>query len=148
MVPPDLAARVGGSVSLLRSRGCAAPGRHPGPIPVVRGVSAGPVADVRSAETGGKQSWDGAGRPPTSQDPRPPPELLGRRSECEALDRLLADALADQGRVAVLRGEAGVGKSACHIHVHVHPDSRHSNAPTDASAANPATHQAVPHASP
>ena len=40
------------------------------------------------------------------------PELLGRRSECEALDRLLSDALAGQSRVAVLRGEAGVGKSA------------------------------------
>jgi DNA-binding CsgD family transcriptional regulator len=38
--------------------------------------------------------------------------LLGRRSECEALDRLVADALAGRSRVAVLRGEAGVGKSA------------------------------------
>ena len=47
-----------------------------------------------------------------SQDPRPPPKLLGRRSECEVLDRLLADALAGRSRVAVLRGEAGVGKSA------------------------------------
>ena len=38
--------------------------------------------------------------------------LLGRRSEREALDRLLSDALAGQSRVTVLRGEAGVGKSA------------------------------------
>jgi DNA-binding CsgD family transcriptional regulator len=38
--------------------------------------------------------------------------LVGRRAECEALDRLLADALAGQSRVTVLRGEAGVGKSA------------------------------------
>ena len=53
-----------------------------------------------------------AGRPPTSQDARPPPKLLGRRSECEALDRLVADAVAGQSRVIVLRGEAGVGKSA------------------------------------
>ena len=52
------------------------------------------------------------GRPPTSHDPRPPPKLLGRRSECEALDRLVADALAGRSRVTVLRGEAGVGKSA------------------------------------
>jgi DNA-binding CsgD family transcriptional regulator len=37
---------------------------------------------------------------------------VGRRAECEALDRLLADALAGTSRVAVLRGEAGVGKSA------------------------------------
>jgi DNA-binding CsgD family transcriptional regulator len=39
-------------------------------------------------------------------------KLLGRRNECEALDRLLADALAGRSRVIVLRGEAGVGKSA------------------------------------
>ena len=39
-------------------------------------------------------------------------KLLGRRAECEALDRLLTDALAGRSRVTVLRGEAGVGKSA------------------------------------
>ena len=39
-------------------------------------------------------------------------ELLGRRDECEALDRLVADVLAGSSRVLVLRGEAGVGKSA------------------------------------
>ena len=38
--------------------------------------------------------------------------LLGRRAECEALERLLTDALAGQSRVVVLRGEPGVGKSA------------------------------------
>ena len=38
--------------------------------------------------------------------------LLGRRSECEALDGLLADALAGRSGVIVLRGEAGIGKSA------------------------------------
>src|SRR5262245_29612112 len=38
--------------------------------------------------------------------------LLGRRAECEALDRLLTDALAGRSGAAVLRGEAGVGKSA------------------------------------
>src|SRR5215471_1016497 len=47
-----------------------------------------------------------------SQDRRLSPKLLGRRSECEALDRLVADALAGRSRVTVLRGEAGVGKSA------------------------------------
>ena len=39
-------------------------------------------------------------------------ELLGRRYECAALDRLVADVLASSSRVLVLRGEAGVGKSA------------------------------------
>ncbi|MER6593024.1 AAA family ATPase [Micromonospora purpureochromogenes] len=38
--------------------------------------------------------------------------LLGRRSECEALDRLVADVVAGASRVLVLRGDAGVGKSA------------------------------------
>jgi DNA-binding CsgD family transcriptional regulator len=38
--------------------------------------------------------------------------LLGRHAECETLDRLLTDALRGRSRVAVLRGEAGVGKSA------------------------------------
>ena len=39
-------------------------------------------------------------------------DLLGRRDECAALDRLVADVLAGSSRVLVLRGEAGVGKSA------------------------------------
>src|SRR4051795_11810050 len=43
-------------------------------------------------------------------DPRP--RLRGRRSECETLDRLLEGVRAGQSRVLVLRGEAGVGKSA------------------------------------
>jgi len=47
-----------------------------------------------------------------SQDPRPPPRLLGRHRECAVLDRLVADGLAGRSRVTVLRGEAGVGKSA------------------------------------
>src|SRR3954466_5068889 len=38
--------------------------------------------------------------------------LLGRRNECEGLDRLLAAARDRQSGVLVLRGEPGVGKSA------------------------------------
>jgi DNA-binding CsgD family transcriptional regulator len=38
--------------------------------------------------------------------------LRGRRSECDALDRLLEGVRAGQSQVLVLRGEAGVGKSA------------------------------------
>jgi DNA-binding CsgD family transcriptional regulator len=38
--------------------------------------------------------------------------LVGRRAECEAIDRLVADVLAGASRVLVLRGDAGVGKSA------------------------------------
>jgi hypothetical protein len=43
-------------------------------------------------------------------DPRR--RLRGRRSECETLDRLLDDVRTGQSRVLVLRGEAGIGKSA------------------------------------
>lgn len=43
--------------------------------------------------------------------------LRGRRSECEALDRLLAEAKAGRSQVLVLRGEAGVGKSALADHL-------------------------------
>ena len=38
--------------------------------------------------------------------------LRGRRSECEALDRVIAGARAGNSQVLVVRGEAGVGKSA------------------------------------
>ena len=40
------------------------------------------------------------------------PTLLGRRSECAALDDLVASVRAGPSRALVLRGEAGVGKTA------------------------------------
>jgi DNA-binding CsgD family transcriptional regulator len=40
------------------------------------------------------------------------PHLLGRRAECATLDAVLADALTGGSQVVVLRGEAGIGKSA------------------------------------
>ncbi|MGP3915176.1 AAA family ATPase [Nonomuraea sp. 10N515B] len=43
--------------------------------------------------------------------------LLGRRAECEALDRLLAAVRVGQSRALVVRGEAGVGKSALLEHL-------------------------------
>ena len=43
--------------------------------------------------------------------------LLGRRAECETLDELVADVAAGRSRVLVLRGEAGVGKSALLTHL-------------------------------
>ncbi len=45
------------------------------------------------------------------------PRLRGRRSECEALDRLLEGVRASQSQVLVLRGEAGVGKTALLDHL-------------------------------
>ncbi|GAA0463730.1 LuxR family transcriptional regulator [Paractinoplanes deccanensis] len=47
----------------------------------------------------------------------PQPRLLGRRREREALDRLVGGLRAGRGGVLVLRGEAGVGKTALLDHV-------------------------------
>jgi predicted ATPase len=38
-------------------------------------------------------------------------ELVGRRSECELLETLVADAAAGHSRTLVVRGEPGIGKS-------------------------------------
>jgi hypothetical protein len=67
--------------------------------------SAPPRRDGRDAQRGKLPS-----EPTSDSDPRPPPR--GRRSECEALDRLLEGVRAGESRVLVLRGEAGVGKLA------------------------------------
>ncbi|MFC7036507.1 AAA family ATPase, partial [Nonomuraea rubra] len=48
-------------------------------------------------------------------DPRPP--LLNRQRERAVLDDLLADLRAGRGRALMLRGEAGVGKSALLRHI-------------------------------
>src|SRR3954452_20545454 len=47
----------------------------------------------------------------------PSSEPLGRRNECEILDRLVDGVRAGQSRVLVLRGEAGVGKTALLDHL-------------------------------
>jgi DNA-binding CsgD family transcriptional regulator len=63
-------------------------------------------------------SHDTAMKLPTTALPRttwgqaPGCGLLGRRGECEMLDRLVADVRAGHSRVLVLRGEPGAGKSA------------------------------------
>ena len=48
----------------------------------------------------------------------PGPGLRGRRTELAALDGLLAEARAGQGRVLVLRGEPGAGKTALLDYLH------------------------------
>ena len=40
------------------------------------------------------------------------PELLGRNSEREVLDRLLGNVRGGQSALLILRGEAGIGKTA------------------------------------
>ena len=39
-------------------------------------------------------------------------DLVGRRAECAALDQLVADVRGGASRILILRGDAGVGKSA------------------------------------
>jgi DNA-binding CsgD family transcriptional regulator len=53
----------------------------------------------------------------TSEGSGPAMRLLGRRAECEFLDAALADALDGRSRVVVIRGEAGIGKSALLDHL-------------------------------
>src|SRR3954471_17953916 len=50
-------------------------------------------------------------------DGNPGAVLPGRRKECDALDRLLDGVRAGQSGVLVLRGEAGVGKTALLDHL-------------------------------
>jgi DNA-binding CsgD family transcriptional regulator len=52
-------------------------------------------------------------------DLNPPSGLLGRASQRDALERLVAGVRAGQSRVLVLRGEAGVGKTALLRHLSV-----------------------------
>ncbi|HEX3191202.1 MAG TPA: ATP-binding protein, partial [Streptosporangiaceae bacterium] len=42
----------------------------------------------------------------------PTPALVDRQRERQALDRLMGDLRSGRGRALVVRGEAGVGKSA------------------------------------
>ena len=58
----------------------------------------------------------------TSQRHPGPPELLGRRHECEALDQLLSEARDGRSGVVVVRGEAGAGKSALLAYVAARTD--------------------------
>jgi len=64
----------------------------------------GAGTDLNPAET----AWP----PPASADTVHGSRLYGRRAECQALDRLLADVRTGQNRVLVVRGETGAGKTA------------------------------------
>ena len=61
-------------------------------------------------ETTDRSEW-------TLTDGRRGPPLRGRQRECAALERLLDAVRADQSGVLVIRGEAGVGKSALLDHL-------------------------------
>ena len=47
----------------------------------------------------------------------PPPKLFGRIAELQSLERLLGDVKSGQSAVLVVRGEAGIGKTALLRHL-------------------------------
>src|SRR5687767_7934135 len=55
--------------------------------------------------------------PATSTSRDTAPRLHGRVSECDLLDRLMADVRAGLSRVLVVQGEAGIGKTALLEHL-------------------------------
>jgi DNA-binding CsgD family transcriptional regulator len=73
--------------------------------------------------------------------PLPPSGLLGRHAEREALEELVAGITAGQSRVLVLRGEAGVGKTALLEHL-----VRHANGCRVARAAGVESESELPFA--
>src|SRR4051794_16381764 len=92
-------------------RGARPAGPPPAPPPAC--LTAIPRPPRAAGAAGGPPLRSAAGMP--DSDPRP--RLRGRRSEVETLDRLLEGVRGGQSRVLVLRGEAGVGKSALLEHL-------------------------------
>src|SRR5690606_32526977 len=78
-----------------------------GPAPPSRALPMTAVVRTTSFSQGDERVFD--------RGPRT--GLVGRRSGCEVLDRLVTDVRAHQSRALVLRGEAGVGKTALMDHV-------------------------------
>src|SRR4051794_1075869 len=78
----------------------------PGRAPVSPRLGTRSLGWWATAGGGGSVTQSVVNRPPHRS------RMLGRRAECEAVDRLLADVLVGQSGVLVLRGEAGVGKTA------------------------------------
>src|SRR4051812_23905217 len=69
-------------------------------------------ASAPGRRRGCQAAWPSLASAMAMATPDPGPRLLGRRSERAALDRLVETVRAGPSAVLVLRGEAGVGKSA------------------------------------
>ncbi|MFC5731691.1 ATP-binding protein, partial [Nocardioides vastitatis] len=74
-------------------------------------------ARVTGGAGNGDSAKGGGPRRPGAQAERRRSQLLGRQAECEQLDRLLAAVRAGESGSLVVRGEAGVGKSALLEHL-------------------------------
>jgi DNA-binding winged helix-turn-helix (wHTH) protein/tetratricopeptide (TPR) repeat protein len=66
------------------------------------------IAEVKVEPTDGSIS---APLPPTFSAPRPQPSFVGRKREWAELCRALADAASGRGRVCLISGEPGIGKT-------------------------------------
>src|SRR5580658_10300676 len=90
-----------------------APGKVPGVDPLGCPVPGSRVRGAKVADAGRRsRARVDEARLVAMSAPVPARRLLGRRSECAALDRLVASVRAGPSRTLVLRGEAGAGKSA------------------------------------
>ena len=92
--------------SSMRSHGGGSPLGVTGEIP-----SRAPWSTQHSGEGGRVYPWSGSWLARNTRA-RVESVLRGRRTECAALDRLLEAVRAGQSGALVLRGEAGVGKTA------------------------------------
>src|SRR5229473_2576893 len=71
------------------------------------------VCGSPAAGAGPGVCWRGAGSTMAGDPPKGRRVMLwGRRQQCEALDGLIAEVRAGRSRVLVVRGEAGIGKTA------------------------------------
>ena len=75
-------------------------------------IATASTADIWNAVGGGLEKRFESPRPANRGQAGGTLDLVGRRHECEELDGLVASARAGEGRLLVLRGEAGVGKTA------------------------------------
>src|SRR6187397_53742 len=99
---------IAGSSSWTSLRGAPRCDRWPDEGPTVAGLDVDVRYQGRSTVSDGR-SRDGGFVGSTTQTG---PRLWGRRAECEQLDRMLANARAGTSGAVVVRGEAGVGKTA------------------------------------
>ena len=83
-------------------------------IPVTRGRRARPTGCPHFEVSISVRPIDGTVHLGTSPSP---PELIGRAQECRALDELVDAVRTGQSRVLVVRGDAGIGKSALLQHL-------------------------------
>ena len=102
---------------LASVRAMSRPGPHEPPVTIATASSVGGLPRATMTAGAGSRARGSPGGIPVvyaavPMAARRPPVLLGRATEREALDRLLENVRGGQSAVLVIRGEAGVGKTA------------------------------------